>query len=252
MVWDHGLNPTLSAVNPMHQGFSLCPGAPFLDSVSPRPEPKSGFRRRSFDQKYPQYCWEFHDQLWKALSGTNSEKKRRPQPYWGERILETLWKPQMPWIIAFGAFQPYSRGKFQETLWERFRGLSGIFPEFLPESPSRTGGMAHLSQRSFWPFWTIGPVNLPALALWQASQIPEKSSRSNAGPKAGYQRRKIHPNTKGHLNKFLWAISVRFLTRVTGKKAKVRASFSKKFAWTRCFVGILGFGVGFWASRPLK
>ena len=51
----------------------------------------------------------------------------------------------MPWIIGFGASQPYSRGKFQETLWERFRSLSGIFPEFLPESPSRTGGVAHLS-----------------------------------------------------------------------------------------------------------
>ena len=50
----------------------------------------------------------------------------------------------MPWIIGLGASQPYSREKFQEMLWERFRGLSGIFPEFLPESPSRTGGMAHL------------------------------------------------------------------------------------------------------------
>ena len=83
---------------------------------------------------------------WPALGGplrNHFWKKRRPQPYWGgERILETLWKPQMPWIIGLGASQPYSRGKFQETLWERFRGLSGKFPEFLPESPSRTGGMA--------------------------------------------------------------------------------------------------------------
>ena len=49
----------------------------------------------------------------------------------------------MPLIKGFGASQPYSRGKFQETLSERFRDLSGIFPEFLPESPSRTGGVAH-------------------------------------------------------------------------------------------------------------
>ena len=37
-------------------------------------------------------------------------KKRRPQPYWGggERILEMLWKPQMPVIIGLGASQPYS------------------------------------------------------------------------------------------------------------------------------------------------
>ena len=94
------------------------------------------------NQKYPQYCWEFHDQLWEALSGTNSEKRGVPSRTGGERILETLWKPQMPWIVGFGASQPYSRGKFQETLWERFRGLSGSFPEFLPESPSRTGGKA--------------------------------------------------------------------------------------------------------------
>ena len=72
------------------------------------------------------------------------KKKKRgvPSRTGGERILETLRKPQMPWIIGLGASQPYSRGKFQETLWERFRGLSKIFPEFLPESPSRTGGMA--------------------------------------------------------------------------------------------------------------
>ena len=70
-------------------------------------------------------------------------KKKRPQPYWGEIILEMLWKPQKPWIIGFGASQLYSRREFQETLWEHFRGLSGIFPEFLPESASRTGGMAH-------------------------------------------------------------------------------------------------------------
>ena len=64
----------------------------------------------------------------------------------GERILEALWKPQIPLIIGFGASQPYSRGKFQETLSERFRGLCGIFPEFLPESPSRTGGVPQESQ----------------------------------------------------------------------------------------------------------
>ena len=42
-------------------------------------------------------------------------------------------------------------------------------------------------------------------------------------------------NKKVCLNKFFRTIPVGFLTRVTGKKAKVRANFSKKFAWTRCF-----------------
>ena len=89
-----------------------------------------------------QYCWVFHDQLWEALSGTISGKRGVPGRTGGERILEMLWEPQMPWIIGLWASQPYSRGEFQETLWERFRGLSGIHPEFFPESPSRTGGMA--------------------------------------------------------------------------------------------------------------
>ena len=76
------------------------------------------------------------------------KKRAVPSRTGGERILEMLWKPQMPWIIGFGASQPYSRGEFQETLWERFQGLSGIFPEFLPESPSRTGGVAHVLNRA--------------------------------------------------------------------------------------------------------
>ena len=42
--------------------------------------------------------------------------------------------------------QPYSWGEFQETLWERFRGLSRILPEFLSERPSRPGGI-----NTVWP-----------------------------------------------------------------------------------------------------
>ena len=30
------------------------------------------------NRKYPQYCWEFHDRLWEALSGTTSEKRSAP------------------------------------------------------------------------------------------------------------------------------------------------------------------------------
>ena len=65
---------------------------------------------------------------WPALRGPLGNqfwKKRRPLE--GERILEMLWKPQMPWMrVGFGASQPYSRWKFQETLWDRFQGPSGI------------------------------------------------------------------------------------------------------------------------------
>ena len=69
------------------------------------------------------------------------KKEAPPAVLGGEIILQMLWKPQMPWIIGLGGSQPYSRREFQETLWERFRGLSGVFPEFLPESASRTGAM---------------------------------------------------------------------------------------------------------------
>ena len=93
-------------------------------------------------QEYPQYCWEFHDRLWEALSGTTSEKRSVPSRTGGERILEMLWSLQMPWIIGFGGSQPYSRGEFQETLWERFRGLSGIFG---------------ISSRKSQPYWGCGP-----------------------------------------------------------------------------------------------
>ena len=73
-----------------------------------------------------------------------------------EGILEMLWKPQMLWIVGFGGSQPYSRWEFQETLWERFRGLPGIFPEFLPESPSRTG--AHWRQNYCIPLFSFGGI----------------------------------------------------------------------------------------------
>ena len=136
-----------------HTENRLCSGRwgqfPTLCKISQLPRPFATIWRHLFpedpkltNQRYPQYCWEFHDRLWEALSGTTSEKRGVPSRTGGERILEMLWKPQKPWIIGFGASQPYSRGEFQETLWERFRGLSGTFPEFLPESPSRTRGVA--------------------------------------------------------------------------------------------------------------
>ena len=44
--------------------------------------------------------------------------------------------------LALWGSQSYSRREFQEKLSECFRGLSEIFLELLPESPSRAGGMA--------------------------------------------------------------------------------------------------------------
>ena len=83
---------------------------------------------------------------WPALRGPFQNhfwKKRRPQPYWGGDNSGNALEAANALNYRVWGPQPYSRGEFQETLWERFRGLSGIFPGFLPESPSRTGGMAH-------------------------------------------------------------------------------------------------------------
>ena len=91
-------------------------------------------------------------------------KKKCPQPYWGERILEMLWSLQMRWIIGLGGSQLYSRGEFQEKLWEHFQGLSGILSEFLPESPSRIWGMTQ-----FWGMikckWTQCSVRVCVYSL---------------------------------------------------------------------------------------
>ena len=90
-----------------------------------------------------------------STAGNSRTGSERPSP---ETLLKKEASPAVPggdnsgnapdasmsWIIGLGGSQPYSRGEFQEMLWERFRGLSGIIPEFLPESPSRTGGVAHL------------------------------------------------------------------------------------------------------------
>ena len=118
-------------------------------------KPKHLWSQCAYNQKYSQYCSEFHDQLWEALSGT---VRGVPSCTRGERILEMLWSLQMPWIIGFGGSQPYSRGEFQEKLWERFRGLPGIFPEFPPESPSRTGGVAYLTTQKLNKRQTTHPI----------------------------------------------------------------------------------------------
>ena len=63
-------------------------------------------------------------------------KKRRRRPYWGGEISGNALKASNALNYrVWGIPAVLSRG-------ERFLCLSGFFPEFLPESPSRTGGMA--------------------------------------------------------------------------------------------------------------
>ena len=55
-------------------------------------------------------------------------------------------------------------------------------------------------------------------------------------------------NKSVHLNKFFWTISLGFLTRVTEKKAKVRANFSKNLGHFGILGGFLGL-YKFWVSK---
>ena len=106
------------------------------------------------------YCWEFHG------SGTISEKRGVPSRTEGERILEMLWKPQMPWIIGlWGSQLHFSRG-IPGNPPRAFPGLvfPDIFPEFLAESPSRAAHNIFWGKKMAWgKFSLAGEVtNFPS------------------------------------------------------------------------------------------
>ena len=87
------------------------------------------------------YCWGFHDRLWEALSGTTSEKKRPPQPYWGwENSGNALEPTNALNDRVWGIPDVLLRGK----PWEQLRGLSGISSRISSVCPSRRGGVAYL------------------------------------------------------------------------------------------------------------
>ena len=98
---------------------------------------------------------------------------------------------------------------------------------------------------SAWPFEydLLIFLGLPVRAVREKSSVSDKTQRRKIDPKKSTQNKKVH------LNKFFRTTFVGVLARVTENKGKVRASFSKKFAWTRYFFGISGFWVGF---GPLK
>ena len=115
--------------------------------------PVSGRRkkRRILSRLWLSWPFFFRNALSTAGNSMSSSERPSPEPILkkrgvpsctgAERILEALWKPQMPWIIGLGASQPYSRGNSRK----RSESVSGVFPEFLreflPESPTRTGGI---------------------------------------------------------------------------------------------------------------
>ena len=77
------------------------------------------------DQKYPQYCWEFHDQP-ERPSPEPLLKKRRPQPYWGGDNSGNA-------LEASNALN-YRAWGIPAVLSTEFRksseSVSGVFPEF--------------------------------------------------------------------------------------------------------------------------
>ena len=81
---------------------------------------------------------------WSALGAplrNHFWKKKRRQPYWGgENSGNALERSNALNYRVWGIPAVLLKG-IPGKLWERFQGLSGIFPEFPPESPSRTGGM---------------------------------------------------------------------------------------------------------------
>ena len=127
-------------------------------------------------QKYPQYCQEFHDQLWEALSGTTSEKRGVPSRTGGERILETLWKPQMPWIIGVWGIPAVL-----------FRGIPGNALRAFPGSFRNFSG---ISSGKSQPYWGCGPRAKPppkwafafvSLAVSSLTRVSVPCARVNSG-----------------------------------------------------------------------
>ena len=79
---------------------------------------------------------------WPALRGLlriHLWKKGVPGHTEVERILEML---HMPWIIGFWGFPAVLSRGIPGNALRAFPGSFRNFPEFLPENPSRTGGMA--------------------------------------------------------------------------------------------------------------
>ena len=80
-------------------------------------------------QKYPQYCWEFHDRLWEALSGTTSEKRSVPSRTGGENAGNALEPSNALNYRAWGIPAVLSRGIPGNALSAfpgSFRNFSGV------------------------------------------------------------------------------------------------------------------------------
>ena len=166
-----------------------------LGSCGPREQchSSSGPQRGTGLQMLATSSWHYHTWFsseipwvllgipWPALRGPlrNHFWKKRgvPSRTEGERILEVLWKPQMPWLIGLGGSQPYSR---ERNSRKRSESVSGVFPElfrnFFRKVPAvlgvwliRTGGQGWRGGEPRFAdkmLWTYGPFCMSTLGHW--------------------------------------------------------------------------------------
>ena len=79
-------------------------------------------------QKYPQYCLEFHDRLWEALSGTTSEKRSvRSRTGGGGDTSGNALEPSND-LDFWGLGDP--RCTLEGNSRKHSESVSGVFPEF--------------------------------------------------------------------------------------------------------------------------
>ena len=142
----------------------------------------------SLSQKYPQYCWEFHDQHWEALSGIISKKRGVPSRTgggknsgnaleasnafdcraWGTPVVLSRRIPGNALIAFPGSFRNFSgiySGKSQpyggvRLIVSRISKPEGVckVPDFSTNS-LRTWPSANCMRWRQRPWWTFGYLN---------------------------------------------------------------------------------------------
>ena len=73
----------------------------------------------------PQYCQEFHDQLWLFHEGCPSKKGKGTNRTGGSTILKLIWGANLLYFPGFGDLQPYETWKFRVCS----ESVSRVFPD---------------------------------------------------------------------------------------------------------------------------
>ena len=76
-------------------------------------------------QRCPQYCYEFHDQLWLFHEGGPSKKGKGTNRTGGSTILKLIRGGSLLYFSGFRRLQPYETWKFRICS----ESVSGVFPD---------------------------------------------------------------------------------------------------------------------------